>query len=350
MSTQAQVLAANTHVVSDSEEIRQALEAVSGEAGVAEVQEAAKLMDAAAEVPAEKPAEVAGDLATAIVENAAETKPEEPPAVEEKAAEPSKYKTWEAVKAAEKRNRALREQIRQEKAALDAERKELEAQRGQFKQQHDELINEPLEALKKRGVSFEDMARRVLADGKVSPEEAIKRLAVEMQEKISTLEKRDEEREQRVAAREQQQYIADYRSKVSAALATPEFELLSAYPDAEEEVFQLATFWAQQKQEVLTPQQAAAMIQDELKDRLSKLKSHKAARAFLGVPEEDEAAASSPGVSSTPKRATSPRTLTNKHAVAPAKTSSDDEFVSDAEEIRRAAKLIGPDAWKGISG
>lgn len=345
---QAQVLASQNQVVSDSEQIRQALAAVSGPEAAAEVAEAAKLMDAeaaAAQAPAAEAEAAPAEAATV------EEKPAAP--VKTEAADDEKYKTWEAVKAAEKRNRAIRDQIKQEKAALDAAKKDIEDQRAKIKADHDELVNDPLGVLKKRGTTFEDMARRVIADGKMSPEEMVKRMGVEMQEKLSTIEKSNQELRDIIQKQEEQRYVNDYRSQIQKTLSTAEFELLSGYDDAMDMVFNKATAHAAEHKEVLTPEQAAAIIQDELRDGLTKLKSHKAARRILGLPDSDESdslentASSSPGVSQTPKRAvTSPKTLTNKTAVVSSKTFEDEDFVDEREEIRRAAKLIAPDAWK----
>jgi len=336
-----------------SSEVERVVKAVSGEGAVDEIREALK----AAELEEASDQKDTAEDVKAPVEEDSKEEPAEEPAAEEAEPEPEPEartegdeptsSRWAAIKRAEKRNLQVRNELKRERDELRKMRDELQSELEKSKSFRQSLEQDPIEALKGVGLTFEDLSNRVLNDGKASPDESIRRYAKSQEEELKKIREEQQKLQQYISTKEQQQLVNDYRAGIRKAIDGDQFELLKAYPDAEDEVFQLATLYAQEHGTVLTAEEAAGKIQDELKSRLETLASHDAVRRIL-EPSQDSSseARRNNGRSKEPVvSGKKPRTLTNNLASTPPKTEPKSEELSEWDQIQEAAKLVGADAW-----
>lgn len=310
---------------SEGDEIAAALAAVETAQGGAGAQAETRPQDTAETAPGDgKP------------EKAAAAAPKE----EEKAPEGPAADGWAKVRKKEarlvKEQRAFEESQRQ----LAARAQQIEQQQKELQQQQAELEADPVAFLSKRGLSFDDLARRYVAGGKAEgaakpPTDAAAKAA---EERIARLEQAIADRERKDA---EARAMADYRSGIKAALGAEEFELLRAWPDAESEVEDFADKWARSRNEVLTPHDAAARLQEVLRKQLTTLSSHQVVRSLMtaagngGQPKQEVS-----GQSQVPRGpGASPKQLTNHLAATPAAEAPDLDNLSEDEEILAALRL-----------
>lgn len=244
-------------------------------------------------------------------------------------------KEAKAVKAERERNEASQRQLAERLASLEAREKALDA--------------DPLAYLKTKGVTFDDLARRVLSDGKQSPEEATRRGMTAQETALKEIAERQARLEKLLTDRDQQtqesRYLTEYRASVKTTLADPQFALLAGYPDAEAEVFAFADGWAAKTGEVLTPADAAARLQKQFRDELSKLASNEAVRSLLQAGAHGQKPAVPSGQSPAPQRTdTSPKTLTNNLDGASSRGEPDWDAMSEDEQIAHALRVTRPGA------
>ena len=251
------------------------------------------------------------------------------------AADPVLERSWQATIAKEKKLLQLQQDLKSQKDALGAAPAAVAPGIDMEK-----LRSDPLGTLKQHGVHFEDLAKRVLNDGRVSPEETMRRQTGKANDRIEHLEKTIAEMQKQSTEHQHARMVTEYQAGVTQALADPEFELLRAYPDSEALVFNLASTHANQNGEVLTPVDAARRIQGEIREQLTTLSTNDAVRKLLGLQE----APTSSQVSQTQSTAgQTPTTLTNALAATPASEVPSLDGLSEYQQLIEAAKLI-PDA------
>ena len=303
----------------------------------------AAILDSVTEAGAEAP--VAETQPEAPAEAPAPAAQEDPPAEAPK--EPDQFdRSWAAIKAAEKRNLAERTEVKEQrremesmKAQMDSMKAELDRYQGGFKEN-------PVEFIEKQGMTFDDLAKRVINDGAASPEELIRRNSDRSASEIQQLRDQIAKQGEMIQEQTNERYVREYQKDVKSVLQGEEFELLRGYPDSETLIFNLASMHATDQGEVLTPTDAARRIQSELTEQLKSLSKNEAVRRLLGLQDAPEKT-KSPVVPATsnPGEQSKPQTLTNALAATPAAEVPDMSKMSEYELLREAAKLIPSDTW-----
>ena len=303
----------------------------------------AAILDSVTEAGAEAP--VAEAQPEAPAEAPAPAAQEAPPAEDPK--EPDHFdRSWAAIKAAEKRNLAERTEVKEQrremesmKAQMDSMKAELDRYQGGFKEN-------PVEFIEKQGMTFDDLAKRVINDGAASPEEMIRRNSDRSTSEIQQLRDQIAKQGEMIQEQTNERYVREYQKDVKSVLQGEEFELLRGYPDSETLIFNLASMHATDQGEVLTPTDAARRIQSELTEQLKSLSKNEAVQRLLGFQGEpvDSKSAVVPATSN-PGEQSKPQTLTNALAATPAAEVPDMSKMSEYELLREAAKLIPSDTW-----
>ena len=238
---------------------------------------------------------------------------------------------WEAIKRAEKRQReesAKASRMLEEAKALVAGNKPL----------LDELRADPLAFLEKNGVEFRTLVERVVKGGVIPRKEAPKE---------DPVLKRVAELEARLKERDIDDALSQHRGTVEATLKGEQFALLATRSDAVEQVQDFIAQYLQANGEVLPPERAASILQDTWRDELRTLSSHAAVREILGLSATTEEA---PKEKHEPKKQASKKTLTNDLDGTTGTFKEDDQSVlDDDDDLRKAIKLIPPDAWKNMA-
>ena len=290
----------------------------------------APVTEAQPETPAEAPAPAAQEA---------------PPAEAPK--EPDQFdRSWAAIKAAEKRNLAERTEVKEQrremesmKAQMDSMKAELDRYQGGFKEN-------PVEFIDKQGMTFDDLAKRVINDGAASPEEMIRRNSDRSTSEIQQLRDQIAKQGEMIQEQTNERYVREYQKDVKSVLQGEEFELLRGYPDSETLIFNLASMHATDQGEVLTPTDAARRIQSELTEQLKSLSKNEAVRQLLGFQGEPvDSKSTVVPATSNPGEQSKPQTLTNALAATPAAEVPDMSKMSEYELLREAAKLIPSDTW-----
>lgn len=282
------------------------------------------------ETPAEEPTEVEAESA---------------PAEEEPPVDPAMERSWEAIKREDKRLKSLRDEIKAEREAIAKEstqyRSELDKLRAEMKQRDEEFASDPFKYLEKRGVPFDKLAQRAIDGGKISPEEVIEKKTTSIKSELEQLKAQNKELREMFEAREQERHVNDYRAQISKTLSDERFGLLTAYPNAQQLVLDKAIEYSQQHGRVLTPEESAAIVRDELRASLQQLSSHEAVRSVLGLtgsetPKEQASSGSSKSPQSKPGEG--PKTLTNKMSASPSEP-EDLEGLTAEQEFERALRI-----------
>jgi len=303
----------------------------------------AAILDSVTEAGAEAP--VAETQPEAPAEAPAPAAQEAPPAEPPK--EPDHFdRSWAAIKAAEKRNLAERTEVKEQrremesmKAQMDSMKAELDRYQGGFKEN-------PVEFIEKQGMTFDDLAKRVINDGAASPEEMIRRNSDRSTSEIQQLRDQIAKQGEMIQEQTNERYVREYQKDVKSVLQGEEFELLRGYPDSETLIFNLASMHATDQGEVLTPTDAARRIQSELTEQLKSLSKNEAVRRLLGFQGEPvESKSAVVPATSNPGEQSKPQTLTNALAATPAAEVPDMSKMSEYELLREAAKLIPSDTW-----
>ena len=280
------------------------------------------------------------------------TSPPETPAAEEAPPaeapkEPDQFdRSWAAIKAAEKRNLAERTEVKEQRRQMESMRAQMDSMQAELGRYQGGFKENPVDFLEKQGMTFDDLAKRVLNDGAQSPEELIRRNSDRSTSEIQQL--RQELAQQRDIIQEQtnERYVREYQKDVNSVLQGEEFELLRGYPDSETLIFNLASMHATDQGEVLTPTDAARRIQSELTEQLKSLSKNEAVRRLLGFQGEPvESKSAVVPATSNPGEQSKPQTLTNALAATPAAEVPDMSKMSEYELLREAAKLIPSDTW-----
>lgn len=286
--------------------------------------------DKAGEKP---PAEGAdGETQEAKIEGETDDKPPEGPA----------SGGWSKVLKREKRIAAREKALKESEAKIQARMSEIEERLAQVQQMESEWSGDPVAALAKRGISFDDVARRYLNDGKASPEELARREKEQQGSQTKALEEKLARVERLLEKQNEDRAVGEYKAGVKAVLSDPEFDLLRSDPDAEEEVFALADKWMAKHNEVLQPREAASKLQAEFRKRLSALGSHQAVRSLLlgANSAQSQQAVGGPGQVPRGNGAPGPKTLTNNLAATPSAGEPNLDSLSEEDEIQHALRLL----------
>ena len=280
------------------------------------------------------------------------TSPPETPAAEEAPPaeapkEPDHFdRSWAAIKAAEKRNLAERTEVKEQRRQMESMRAQMDSMQAELGRYQGGFKENPVDFLEKQGMTFDDLAKRVLNDGAQSPEELIRRNSDRSTSEIQQLRQEVAQQREMIQEQNNDRYVREYQKDVRSVIQSEEFELLRDYPDSETLIFNLASLHASDHGEVLTPTDAARRIQSELTEQLKSLSSNKAVRRLLGFQGEPvESKSAVVPATSNPGEQSKPQTLTNALAATPAAEVPDMSKMSEYELLREAAKLIPSDTW-----
>ena len=303
----------------------------------------AAILDSVTEVGAEAP--VAEAQPETPAEAPAPAAQEAPPAEAPK--EPDQFdRSWAAIKAAEKRNLADRSEVKEQRREMDGMRAQMDAMKAELSRYQGGFKETPVEFIEKQGMTFDDLAKRVINDGAASPEELIRRNSDRSTSEIQQLRDQISKQGEMIQEQTNERYVREYQKDVQSVLQGEEFELLRAYPDSETLIFNLASMHATDQREVLTPTDAARRIQSELTEQLKSLSKNEAVRQLLGFQGEPvDPKSTVVEARSNPGDQSKPQTLTNALAATPAAEVPDMSKMSEYELLREAAKLIPSDTW-----
>jgi hypothetical protein len=293
---------------------------VSDETAEAEAMEAAlAAVEGGGDAPADKP--TGGD----------EPKPADPKEGEEKG--PKEPASWQAqLRKREKKLADERKAFREEQARSKGQTQTIDERIKAIEAREKELEENPVGVLAKKGLHFDDLARRYLNDGKPSEQEQARRGSEKQVSEVAQLKEQLTEVRDLLKRQGEEKLVGDYKATIKATLSGDEFELLRAYPEAEDEVYAFADKWAARTGQVLQPAEAAGKLQVEWRKQLERLASHKVVRDILA-----KQAVSGP--SQVPQvKGASPKTLTNNLAATPAAGEPDWDCLSEDELIQAALR------------
>lgn len=244
--------------------------------------------------------------------------------------------------------KAERDKFAQEKAAWQEER----ARYGEFDKRWQE---NPLEALKSRGVNFDDLTKIALNQGQMTPELQLRAEARAQQERIVALEKQLEDRFSKLHENEEQRAKAEVeahettmRNDIKAELtaAADRFPLTNLFA-RDDLVYNIIDSHFEKTKEVLDFEKAAERAEKMLLDEALKAKpilDKVRPTSAPANPQQESliekarafASGSQSWVERTPK--TLSNSLPNPAPSAPRRVLSDDERVANALAKLRAAR------------
>lgn len=253
-------------------------------------------------------------VTTPPVETNGVTPPEGTPPPDTKPKEDPMGKRFAALSRKEK-------EILNERQAIAAEKAAVEADKARMQKIVTAVANakaNPMALLTEAGVTYDELTRYILNDGKPSPEDRIAELDNKLEEerraRISAEEKRELERQQADEA-----YITkmidDYRKETNDHIASnPEaYESIIAY-DAQDEVFSAIRDHFAETGKILSPEEAAKQVEAELDSIIEKTLKLNKVQAKLKPPEPEpkKTTAEPPKTTRTP-----PKTLSTSHVSSP---------------------------------
>lgn len=238
------------------------------------------------------------------------------------------------VKAQEMSIKAERAEVARLRAEIDAQRAEIEKEKGSWKSK---LKENPFEALKEEGLSYESLTEMALNDGNPTVEMQMKRFREELESKFSkeleqvkaTLEAKDTEAEERQKQEAQAHYdraVSEFKEQLRTRISGDDnFELINSYGQ-HDLVYEVMEAYFEHHNKTMDPIEAAKAVEQELEQEAQKVLK---AKKF-----QPKAAANTPP-SEKPKQQA---TLTNNNASElPANGTKQ---LSNEESLREAAKLL----------
>jgi len=291
---------------------------------------------------------------TTTEQTAAPASPEAPPAAAVEAAAPVEVQPPEPPPAARDWNalRAQEARLRKQAESLKADRAAAEEARA-YRAEIEKLAKEsPEEALKRLGLSYDEITKRRLQGGRKDPAEAVKEAARAEAERLfreqrESEQKAAEERQQAAQAEQWTRVVSAFEAHVNGSGESHEL-LRSELADSPEEVQAVLRGMAA-RQPDLSIERAADLYEGWLVEQTKKRMSLGKIKALLqpAAPAETDTAAQS--TTGRDAGAHGARTLTNSHAQERASTSSEPRVGSrqkserDEHEaaIRRAMARIG---------
>ncbi len=227
--------------------------------------------------------------------------------------EQKRAEAWEKITSQEARLRDEQKKTKAEREAFERDRAAFLEERKRQEEATKLLTENPVEWMQKfvgdkeRQV-YEDLTKRYLNDGKITPDEEARRA----REEVERLRKELTEDKQREAEARQMEEANRYMARLSETLKGDDYELIRTF-GAEQEVVNLVTLWAQQHGELLTPEEAAGKVEKELESQLPRLRGAKKFQALLEA--QQASAAEQPKIASGGS-AKPQQTLTNDMSAA----------------------------------
>jgi hypothetical protein len=247
---------------------------------------------------------------------------------------------WAAVKEQEKRLRSERDELRKMQQEFKLMQQEMEKAKGNQGDYLKRIKDNPFEVLQEAGLSFEDLANRVLQDGQPGLKEVERKALSEVEE----LKKQIGELKQTMTTKEAQQFDNQYKDQTAHLLKTdPKYKLLNSYGKAQEDIFELACLHATQTGEFLTTEKAADMILEEYKQELRNTYSHEAVRELFASTATKETDQILPKAQLA---ATSGKTITTQMAAPHSERPKELGKLSEYEELMEALKLVPKESPK----
>jgi hypothetical protein len=228
--------------------------------------------------------------------------------------------------------KAERDAIAAEKAKLEADRLALEHER---KEEEELWKKDPLEVIKKRGSSYEDLTKRVLGREEEKPIDPVEAAKAAARDELAAQKKRDDEAAEKkrvkdaedaraAAAKELEEARADWRKNFSETMKKPElaekYELVNLYPDIALDIAQeLVEQHMVKAKKLLTDEEAATLVEEYLYSELEKgTKTKKFQAKAQPQPKEEKKQPLEKVKVDDPSESAKPRTLTSR--LAPSST------------------------------
>lgn len=239
-------------------------------------------------------------------------------------------------------------QLLAEKKKYQDEMKALEEKRAKYKDIEDFdnlLMSNPLEALKRKGLSLDHLNEYAIKNLKDEDLDPIQLKIKEMEEKIANseknaleaLQKQMEEKERAQAEEERNKLVEEYKANLTDFVQTnkEKYELVSMTDGAEEQLYEIAAAVYEQTQKVLSPEECCELLENHLVENLKKILQLNKVKQLLGSDSEDDLLALA-----TKKAHESGtfKTLTDDYA--PATKAASDKPMNDSERLARAIEAV----------
>ena len=247
---------------------------------------------------------------------------------------------WALAQKTAKEAEALKRQIDEERSHLAKEREEIEKVRRLINDSPEEFVE------KNGGADFIKKLTRVYGGKPNDPAEEVVNLRKELESIRSEVKSTFEKERQAEQEKQAQSIIEDYRRGISGAVTSKDDLDLVRAMGQEEEAMELAGIYASQYKQVLTPEEAAFKIQEELRSEyLPKIaKTRSLQEHFRENPDDLRAIAEALGYSlgNGKRRGASSEskppqtTLSNSLRGDSPAGDGDDEILSRKGEVQRA--------------
>ena len=203
-----------------------------------------------------------------------------------------------------------------------------------WERQQEEIKANPLKALEVAGISYDELTKLILSDGKPDPLAKVSELETKLQEFETKQAKEREETEKRALQEDQarvEKLIDAYKKEIDSVLEQKkdEFELIHAQ-GMTNEVYSIVEKYFYETGQVLEPEVAASYLENELEQQAKGLLSLKKFAQKQDANEHKE-----PLQEKKPSGAT----LTNARTVPPVAASSN-PGMDDKERLKRAMERL----------
>lgn len=193
----------------------------------------------------------------------------------------------------------------------------------------------PVEVLKAANISYDELTRFILNDNKPDPDRKLEELNKRIEEVNETIKKKDEELERKELEANKKyvdQVIESYRGEVDAHISgnPEEYELIVAN-NSQHEVFSLIELWFEKTGEVLSPEKAAKMVEEQLLEETKKILGLKKLQPLI-KPEEPQ----KPAPTFAREK---PKTLTN-NMTAESSGKDNNKALTREERLEKAKKQL----------
>jgi hypothetical protein len=231
------------------------------------------------------------------------------------------------VKQEEQRLRAEREQIRNDRAALETARTEQAAIVNEIKQ-------DPMAFLEKNGIDF-----RELATNHVQTDETSQQI-MKMAAKTESLEAELASVKAQQEATGADRVRAMERAGFNQTIQGDQFALLRTHPGAVDEMEKLVTHYKEVYRTPLTNEKAADMLQNQYREMLKAAAAHEAVQKELGITApQAPAAPGTPPEPASPPVAKAPPTSVSGTQTLPSPPGQSTKLTREELAKRVAAKL-----------
>jgi len=188
-------------------------------------------------------------------------------------------------------------QIVRERQAIKAERERLELERMAFQKDIEAMkrfkeLSNPMDALKEKGWSYEDLTNFVLQEGKVPPEKLVGDIKKELEEFKTKQQQEREKQAQEAKERaelEMQQVVENFKNETNQLIQTNKdtYELINLH-DASEVVFATVEEHFNKTNKILSIKEACDLVEKYLEDETTKALSTKKLSAKFKSLEADK--------------------------------------------------------------